>query len=401
MSINFQLKCITCNRAYAAVPMYKCAECNGVLDLVYDYESVQSNTIENHKQLKQQLIFHDDKTDQIMGEGNTPLLALKEVGHLMGIDKLFGKAEFLNPTGSFKDRPVAAGIKKATQFGYDKVIVASSGNGASAVSAYAAKYGMKSLVIVPENTPTEKVMQSKFYGSQIIKIKGPYSNSFNLALQVAEKFNLYNLTTTFINPYTLEGDKGVAFEMHDQMDAWPDYIVVPIGAGPLLVGTYKGFLEMKRVLKLNKKLPKMVGVQATGCAPIARAFQEGKSEVIAEDSPQTIAGGIGDGLKGYAEDGTYTLEVIRKSGGLCVAVNDDEILEAQKLLAEKEGIFVEPSAATSLAAVNKIKKDQSIKNQSIALLLTGHGLKDMNAIRSEGKEIPVVEPRVDELEKFI
>jgi threonine synthase len=395
MSLNYFLNCIECNREFNARPIYNCPVCNGILEVWYNYQekSIKSG-------LKQEYIFHDEKTESLLGEGNTPLLQLGKTSARLGENNILGKCEFMNPTGSFKDRPVAAGIKKALDFGYKKVIVASSGNGAAAVAAYSAKFDLSSTILVPENTPDEKVKQSQFYGANIIKIKGPYSNSFELAQNYSEEGDVYNLTTTFINPYTLEGDKGVAYEIDQQSDKWPDYVIVPIGAGPLLVGVYKGFEELKRIHGKTDPIPKMVGIQAEGCSPIARAFERNEKHVISEPDPKTIAGGIGDGLRGYAKDGTFTLNTIRKSNGSCLSITDEEIMKAQENIAKDEGIFVEPSGAASLAGFEKFLKLENVKNASVILLLTGHGLKDMNNVK-ESFSIPIIEPTMEELNRLI
>lgn len=245
MATNYYLSCIQCNSEFDAKPMYKCAKCHGILNVKY-----KNYSKEKVKGLKQAFIFHDGVTKSMLGEGDTPLVPLEETTEKLGVKKVFGKCEYLNPTGSFKDRPVAAGMKKALEFGYKKVIVASSGNGAASVAAYAAKLGLSATILVPLSTPAEKVKQSKFYGANVIKVEGPYSNSFELAANISEKGEAYNLTTTFINPYTIEGDKGVAYEVDNQLEEWPDYVIVPIGAGPLLVGIYKGFSRVDGNLRL-------------------------------------------------------------------------------------------------------------------------------------------------------
>lgn len=394
MSLNYFLSCTECKREFNPRPIYNCPSCNGILEVQY------KNLTKSIAGMKQEYIFHDEKIESLLGEGNTPLLELSKTSNRLRENKIFGKCEFMNPTGSFKDRPVAAGIQKALDFGYKKVIVASSGNGAASVAAYSAKFGLSSTILVPEGTPDEKVKQSQFYGANIIKVKGPYSNSFELALKYSEEEKVYNLTTTFINPYTWEGDKGVAYEINQQSDNWPDYVIVPIGAGPLLVGIYKGFKELKEIYGKNDPIPKMVGIQAEGCSPISRAFENNEVYVISEPDPKTIAGGIGDGLRGYAKDGTYTLNTIRKSNGACLSITDEEIIRAQENLAKDEGIFVEPSGAAALAGFEKFSKLENIKNASVTLLLTGNGLKDMNTI-NESYTIPIIEPVMEELNRLI
>nr|WP_309100005.1 threonine synthase [Fredinandcohnia onubensis] len=401
MGTGYYLKCVSCESVFDAKPVYKCPNCKGILRVEYNFNDFNFVTNSSANKLKQSLIFHDEKTSSLLGEGDTPTLELLKTANMLGLRKLFGKCEFSNPSGSFKDRPVAAGMKKAVEFGYNKVVVASSGNGAASVAAYSARLNLEAIILVPESTPAEKVRQSQFFGSKVIKVKGPYSNSYDLALKMSELGELYNLTTTFINPYTLEGDKGVAFEVHNQIKEWPDYIVVPIGAGPLLVGIYKGFQEMNEIFNLGRKLPKMIGVQASGCSPISKAYKENAEKVYAEINPQTVAGGIGDGLNGYSEDGTYTLDIIRESSGICVDVSDEEILQAQKELAMNEGLFVEPSSAAALAAVKQINISENLVNKSVLLLLTGNGLKDMKSISANDNYIPCIGPDVDELKKLL
>ncbi|WP_017186167.1 threonine synthase [Alkalibacillus haloalkaliphilus] len=393
------LKCTSCNMTYDFKPYYKCESCGDVLLVRYQFNAPPEQMSVN--ELKAKLIYHDENTSHLMGEGNTACVPFEGLAKDYQVGQLFGKYEFQNPSGSFKDRPVSAGTFKAKQFGYKHVVVASSGNGAAAVSAAAAKHHLEALILVPESTPDEKVQQTQYFGSKVIRVKGPYSQSFQLAKQIAEKGEAYNLTTTFVNPYTLEGDKGVGFELHEQLLDWPDYIIVPIGAGPLLVGTYKGFQELRELYSIERPLPKMVGVQAAGCSPIAQAFDNEELEVGSEPSPKTIAGGIGDGLFGYSEDGTITLQTIRDSGGVCYQFSDQELLRSQKELAQREGVFVEPSGAAAVTALAKLSREVNLTNKSVALLLTGHGLKDMKSIQSEDLQVPTIEPTLDALRDWM
>jgi threonine synthase len=337
-----------------------------------------------------------------IGEGNTPLIKADKLARRIGIEKLLLKGEYCNPTGSFKDRPVSVGISKALEFKYKKVVVASSGNGAASVAAFAAKAGLKALIFIPEATATEKIRQAAFYGAKVIKVEGPYSNSFRLAKEVSQKTGEFlNLTTTFINPYTVEGDKLVAYELFAQMDGIvPDSIFVPIGAGPLLVGIFKGFEELKSMGVIDK-LPKMVGVQAEGCSPIARAFIEGRQEVESDDNPSTVAGGICDGLTGYSKDGTYTLSTIRRSKGFALHCNDQSILEAQRWLSEDEGVFVEPSSATAITGIMRsVQENMTGRGETVVALLTGHGLKDMVNVKLN-IDVPTVPNDVSKLLELV
>jgi threonine synthase len=373
------LRCISCNKEFGLLPVYECDRCGGILEVVADEQKLK-DTIEAYTTKKAK-----PKSLISLGEGNTPLVKAKKLADRLGIENLLLKNEFSNPTGSFKDRPVSVGVNKALEFGYKRVIVASSGNGAASTAAYAARAGMEAIVLVPESTPMEKVKQTLFYGAKVFRVRGPYSDCFNLAKEVAERFDMFNLTTTYINPYTVEGDKTVAYELFEQMDGYvPDVIYVPIGAGPLLAGVYKGYGHLYEFGKIDK-MPKMAGIQAEGCSPIAKAFLSGQTEVKAEKAPSTIAGGICDGLDGYSKDGTYTLNIIKQSDGFSIYSSDSEIALAQKWLAEDEGLFVEPSSAAAVAGILKSLSENRISRSStVVALLTGHGLKDIGKIQIDG-----------------
>lgn len=398
------LKCVSCNTTFPLDNQYECLECGNIIEVQYDYDKIAGSNLaaeESTRNYYWDLLPVNKKKAVSIGEGQTALVKSQKLAKRIGLKKLFFKCEFSNPTGSFKDRPVSVGMSKAVEFGYDKAIVASSGNGAGSVAAYAARAGIEAIVLVPEETPLEKVTQACAYGAKVIKVQGPYSNCFNLAKAASEQFNIFNLTTTFINPYTVEGDKLVSFELIEQMGGTiPDIVYVPIGAGPLLVGIHKGYREYKRLFN-STHVPKMAGIQAEGCSPIAQAFLAGKSSVTAVENPHTIAGGICDGLYGYSKDGTHTLNIIKQSNGFALFVSDHQIKEAQEWLAEDEGLFVEPSAAAGVAALVKSLKEKRIHNkETIVVILTGHGLKDMSQLTT-GVEIPTISNEVNQLIKMI
>lgn len=395
------LKCISCHSEFPLSPLYECEHCGGILSVIFNYGNSIIEEIKKNKEVtnKTDLLPVNPECVVSIGEGNTPLRTAENLAKRIGVHTLQLKCEFTNPTGSFKDRPVGVGTSKAVEFGYKKVVVASSGNGAAAVAAFAAKADLEALIFVPEKTPPEKIRQAAFYGARVIKVEGTYSNSFRLAKEVSKgTAEVFNLTTTFINPYTVDGDKIVAYELYQQMNGKvPDAIFVPIGAGPLLVGIFKGYEELMTMGVINE-LPRMVGVQAEGCSPIARAFLEGKFEVESDDHPMTVAGGICDGLTGYSKDGTYTLHTIKRSNGFAIHCDDESILEAQRWLAVDEGAFVEPSSAAAVAAIQKSLKEQIIdKGDTVVALLTGHGLKDMGSVKLN-TDIPTVP---DDLSKLL
>lgn len=402
MSTN-ALRCVSCQQQFPLVPLYECEHCAGILEVTYDYSMIDKThfTSQPSSITKDYInllpIQLQSSASVYAGEGQTALVEAKRLAQRIGMKRILLKCEFSNPSGAFKDRPVSVGVAKALEFGYEKIIVASSGNGAASVAAYAARAGLDAIVLVPESTPIEKVTQAQSYGAIVIRIKGPYSNCFNLAKVVGEKFNMFNLTTTFINPYTLEGDKTVTYELLEQMQgSIPDVIYVPIGAGPLLVGILKGYREYQ-LLHPEAQLPRMAGIQAKGCSPIARAFLAGDEHVQAEENPQTIAGGICDGLHGYSKDGTHTLNNIKQSNGFSSFVSDSEIIEAQKWLAQDEGLFVESSAAVGIAGLYKSLREGRIsESDEVVVILTGHGLKEMSQMKAT-QDVPLIPNDVNQL----
>ncbi|MFM1652188.1 threonine synthase [Brevibacillus sp. B_LB10_24] len=373
-----RLRCIGCGSEYPLLPYYTCPGCDGLLDVCYDYQALKDH-LQHVGAFSGELLLPVVPEKLIsLGEGRTPLVKAERLAQRLGLSNLWLKCESVNPTGSFKDRPISVGVSKAVEFGFRQVVVASSGNAAAAVAAYCARAGLAATILVPESTPEEKVKQTAAYGAKVLKVPGPYSQSFHRAKEMAEREQMFNLTTTFLNPYTVEGDKMIAFELWEQMNRRvPDVVCVPFGAGPVLAGIWKGFVEL-RELGMANVLPRIAGIQAAGCNPVVQAFQAGRSEVEPQKAPRTIAGGIGDGLDGYAQDGTYTLQKIRESSGFAMDVSDRQILEAQAWLAKDEGILVEPSAAAGVAGLAKSLQTRQIGNsETVAVILTGHGLKDL------------------------
>lgn len=362
--------------------IYLCPYCGGILETVFTYDIQFAEEIRNGRFVGTDVLPFEPSTYVYLGQGDTPLLQADALSKKLEV-QLYLKCEHQNPTGSFKDRPVSCGISKAVSMGYKRTVVASSGNGAAAVAAFSARAGMEACIYVPESTPDEKVKQARMYGGEVLRIPGPYSNSYRMALE-DEGEDTCNLTTTFLNPFTVDGDKVVAYELYLTMGI-PDAIYVPIGAGPLLVGILKGFEELKK-MGIIDRLPRMVGVQARGCSPVVNAFEHGEC-VQSNLNPSTIAGGICDGLVGYEQDGDYTLAAIRRSQGICVAVSDEEIRHAQSRLSCLEGIFVEPSSAAAIVAICRTARRLVGEGGSIVALLTGHGLKDMKSAYIEGMEI--------------
>jgi threonine synthase len=319
----------------------------------------------------------NEKNIVTLCEGMTPLIKSKEFEGTYGLSEVYLKDETRNPTGSFKDRPSSVAISKAKELGVERAVVASSGNAAASASAYAARAGIPCTVHIQRDANPTKLLQARAHGAEIVRVRGDYSAAYSAAFNQANKNNWCNITSTYINPYTYEGDKIIAYELFNEMEKVPDYIVVPIGAGALLYGIWKGFYELT-LLGLSTKIPKMVGVQPQGCAPIVDAFLQKKETVEPWNKKiKTIAHGISDALTGYACDGTQTLNTIRRSGGMGVKVSDKSILAAQKYLNQQEGIFTEPAGAAGMAGIIALNDNHLItKKETVVVILTGHGLKN-------------------------
>lgn len=401
---NFTTVCWNCKTKTESEPQYKCSVCGESLDIAYNYEEIfkdfqfsghTADTGAGIWKYQDLLPVLPDIEPVSLGEGNTPLLKYQSIHNYQNNEKInysknmydpldeleiYLKMESQNPTLAFKDRPLSVALTAAKQFGFKQVVCASTGNTGVAASAYAARAGIPCKVYVPAATPDEKLAAMAQFGAELEKVEGSFSDAYQIAAEEAEQGKAFNLTSTYLNPYAAEGDKTVAYELVEQLTGRvPDWIIVPIGAGPLLNGIYKGFCEMK-LAGYIEALPRMVGVQAEGCAPIAEAYEQKREQVSAWDKPvQSKASGIADPLSLYPQDGTRTLAVVRESNGKVLSIPETELLAWRKLLASRQGILAELSSVTAVAAASKLAADNVIaKGSCVVAIVTGHGLKDMS-----------------------
>jgi len=335
-----------------------------------------------------------EKTPVIsLNEGNTPLIYACHISSMMGDGvEVYLKYEGLNPTGSFKDRGMTMAISKAVEEGSKAVMCASTGNTSASAAAYSAKAGIKCIVLIPEGAiALGKLSQALIHGAKVIAIKGNFDEALELVKNITEKHPITLVNS--LNPYRIEGQKTGAFEICDSLGDAPDYHAIPVGNAGNITAYWKGYKEY-RDAKISKKLPKMLGFQAQGAAPIVLGHPV--------KDPKTIATAI---KIGNPASWKQALAARDESGGLIDAVSDDEILAAYKLLAVKEGVFVEPASAASVAGVLKLAKSGFFTKHNtqyaihdtirIVCVLTGHGLKDPDrAIASVDKPV-VLEPKAD------
>ena len=310
-----------------------------------------------------------------LGEGDTPLVKSK-LGEELGV-RLYLKNETTNPTWSFKDRGTFLAMSYALKAGYKAVGTVSTGNMAASVSAYASRFGLDAKILVSESASNEKLKAVSVYGGDVIRVRGDYGRLYFESLKLGEELGIYFINSD--NPFRVEGYKGIAFEIAEELS--PDYVLIPTSSGGLFRGVAKGFIEL-RESGLIEELPILVSVQAEGCSPICRAFREGKTKIERFERPDTIAKAIANP---YPPSGNVVLKLLREFGWLCVAVSDGEILEAQKKLTG-EGLFVQPASATGVAALKKLTESGVIpKGSKVVSILTGSGLKTLS--HAEGGEI--------------
>ncbi len=385
------LACHRCSWRGGTSNLYACPACGSSLLVAYagTYETSDDTADEAIWRYRRFLPVPADAEPVTLGEGGTPLLQTRRLDRSGG---LLLKNETVNPTGSFKDRPVAVAATVARELGLSGLVCASTGNTGVAVAAYAARADLPAACVVPESIPAAKMIQIEAVGARIVRVRGNYSDAYALARAAAESYGWANLTSTYVHHYMLEGDKTVAYEIFEQLgERVPDWVLVPVGAGPLLAAIHKGFGE------LGVPGPRMVAVQAAGCAPVARAFESGAREVHEWEHPvETAASSIADPLRGYPEDGTRTLAVVRESGGEAVAVSEEETRRATVDPAASEGLLVEPGAAVAVAAYRRLAAQEVIsEGETSVIVLTGHGLKDPDALRfavGATDEATVVDP---------
>ncbi len=368
MVMNFI--CVGCNEKYPIEShKWKC-ECGGLLNFEYEKKSInftKTSTSRNHSLWKyiDALPFEEEDVwqDITMGEGDTPLIKLHE--------NLYAKAEYYMPTLSFKDRGVAVLIAMAKKLGIDRVVADSSGNAGSSIAAYGARAGIQCEIFVAESTSDKKIKQIEAHGAIIHKVPGSREDVANAAIAMVEDTNLFYASHIY-NPLFWEGTKTYVYETYEQLDGQlPEAFIIPVGNGTLLLGAYIAFQELLENGQIDK-MPKILAVQATNCAPIQKAFSDGKEVVDFVENTGTLAEGIAIAAPAR---GAEILKAVRATDGDIISISDDAIVTARKELALK-GFYVEITSAVNYAAyLSFIEKYPELKDQKVVLPLCGAGIK--------------------------
>lgn len=382
------LYCSSCAKEYIKGKLYNLCECGKPLMVAYDLEKVASSLTKEVLKYRQDstlwryleiLPVSSKENILTLGEGMTPLPHAKRLGSRLGFKNLYIKDESLNPTSSFKARGMAVAIAMAKELGVKKLAVPSAGNAGGALAAYAAKAGLEAFIFVPKDTPKANIIECLQTGANVTLVDGLITDCGKIVGERKVTEGWFDVST-LKEPYRLEGKKTMGYELAEQFN-WelPDVIIYPTGGGTGLIGMWKAFDEMQKLGWIGSKRPRMVSVQAEGCAPIVKAFEQGLTHGAEIENAHTVASGlrvpkaVGDFLM---------LKTLKESGGIAVSVSDDELIADSREIGSTEGIFAAPEGGACLAALKKLLEKQLVdKDERIVLFNTGSGVKYLEAFQ--------------------
>ena len=366
-------RCTICGKEFPYTELMTCPDCGekGILDIVFDYDYIKKNTLSREKlancrdnsmwRYKALMPLKDRDFTPFLRVGWTPLYKSNRLGDEMGLKTLYIKDDGLNPTASLKDRASGVAVAKAVELGYDTIACSSTGNAASSCAGNAARMGLKTVIFVPSRAPEGKLAQLLIFGAKVVSVLGDYKDTFDLSKAAIEKYG---------------------------------WVACSVGDGCTIGGVYNGFHDLYE-LGFIDRIPKILGVQSTGCCPFVDAAREGRDLIPAEEN--TIADSIAVGVP---RNPRKALRAVSASNGTWIAVTDEQILDAMRVLGRTEGVFGEPAGVTATAGVRQAVADGVIKsNETVTVISTGSGLKDVkNALRAAGKPT-MCEPSLEALEK--
>lgn len=380
-----QLRCSRCPATYRADELHNLCACGGPLLAEYDLARAgRTLTRESLSGRRRDLwryaeVLPGDASEAVtLGEGGTPLLLLPRLGAEIDCTRLYVKDESFNPTGTFKARGLAVAVTQARALGARKLAISTAGNAGGALAAYAARAGLEAYVLMPRDAPRANRLECLAHGAHLVLVEGLISDCARELDARKDREGWFDVST-LKEPYRVEGKKTLGYELYEQLGGrLPDAILYPTGGGVGLIGMWKAFAEIETLGWVGRERPKMVAVQARGCAPVVRAFEQGKNESAAWQNAETIAAGLrvpkplGDFL---------VLDIIKRSGGAAVAVDDEAILVAVRRLARQEGIFACPEGAATLAALPVLfERGVLRRDDTIVLFNTGSGLKYLDVL---------------------
>lgn len=391
MAHVINLQCRECKSEYPIEPLNACEICFGPLEVAYNYDSiakaVSRESIESGPQTMWR--YHDflpvEKEAAIdISTGFTPLIHAKNLGQQLGLDYLYIKNDSVNPTFSFKDRPVSVTATKALEFEFDVLACVSTGNLMGSVAAHGAKAGMETMVFYPSNLETGKIMGAAVYGPTMVAVDGTYDQANRFCSELADTYR-WAFVNINMRPYYAEGSKTLGYEVAEQL-GWnaPDHCIVPGASGELHTKIWKGLEEFGDAGLIKQPSTRMHLAQASGCSPIVHAF-EMESNHVNPVRPNTIAKSL---AIGNPAAGPYSLEVLNNTGGTGISAPENTIIDGIKLLAETEGIFTETAGGVVISSLQRLVEQKKIKKNEVTVaFITGNGLKTLDAMGDFNKAV--------------
>ena len=406
MSFATGLLCRECGTTYPGEARYSCDICFGPLEVAYDLEAARGKVTRASIKDGPSSIWRygallpdpgDEAVD--LGAGWTPLRRASRLGEILGLKELWLKDDTRNPTGSFKDRVVSVALSSARRLGFTTAACASTGNLATSVAAHAAFIGWPSVTIIPADLEKSKIAMTAIFGGTVLGVKGNYDDVNRLCVELVAEHPDWAIANVNLRPYYAEGSKTLAFEICEQL-GWrtPDQVVVPIASGSQFTKIAKGFHQFLDLGLVEGRAPVLFGAQATGCSPVATAFHDG-AEVVTPQRPNTIARSL---AIGNPADGPYVLDELRANGGDCGSVPDEEILECIGLLAQSEGVFAETAGGVTIASLRQMIQRGTIDpNKSVVAIISGHGLKTLDAVVETATVSSTISPSLADAEEAL
>lgn len=398
MSYVTHLECAKCNKHYNSEEVHQLCECGGPLIVKYDLARVKENFRKEDLKDREPSLWRywellpmkDRKNLVSLGEGMTPLIKMEVAGPEICLNNLYLKDEGIIPSGTFKSRGATVGVSRAKELGIKTLAMPTNGNAGASWSTYGARAGIKSVIVMPQDAPEITRNECAITGADLYLVDGLISDAGKIVARAVQKYGWFDVST-LKEPYRIEGKKTMGLEIAEQFN-WevPDVILYPTGGGVGIIGIYKALKELQEIGWIGEKMPRLVAVQAEGCAPIVKAWEEKKTESQFWDNAYTCAFGI---TVPKALGDFLVLDAIYKTDGCAVAVSDQDLLEAQAVLAAKEGAFVCPEGASLYTAAKKLREQGWIKaDEKVVLLNTGTGLKYPETVKVNA---PLLQPTDD------
>jgi threonine synthase len=388
------LRCRECSREYPVEPLNVCEFCFGPLEVVYDYDAIKKSTSRKKIAAGPRSMWRyadflpvDYNPIVDINAGFTPLIRSRNLAKVLGLNELYIKNDSVNPSYSFKDRVVAVATAKALEFGFETIACASTGNLAGAVSAHAARAGMKAYVFIPSNLEAGKVLSAAIYNATIVAVDGSYDDVNRLCSELADKYR-WAFVNINVRPFYADGSKSLGYEVAEQL-GWraPVHAIAPAASGAMFTKIWKGLNEFADVGLIDSAVPTHMHLaQAAGCAPIAEAYLDDRF-IIKPVKPNSVAKSL---AIGNPADGYYALKTIEASGGSAVVVPEDQVAEGVKLLARTEGIFTEGAGGVAISGLKQLVESGKIGPDDLTVVyITGNGLKTVELVQDVVRPINI------------